>query len=254
MYRIDREFVKQAFASSTDRYNSDDPKIKLKIYHTYRVADLCDRIAKTVSGADPDLAWLCGMLHDIGRFEQIRRYDTFSDSASVDHAVFGADLLFRDDLVDSFGTYDGNTRSILETAIRNHNRFTVEEGLSDICISYCNILRDADKIDIFRVSVETPIEDIYNIPYDEIKRSAVTEAVKNGFKERHAILRSVRKTPADLLVSHISLVHELVFPISIKIVQEQGYLNKMLDFRSENKDTEEWFEYMKNFIALNYSN
>ena len=91
--KIDREAVKKAFASYVAGYNADDPKIKLKIDHTYRVADLCDRIARTVPEVSPDLAWLSGMLHDVGRFEQIKRYNTFVDADSVDHAAFGADML-----------------------------------------------------------------------------------------------------------------------------------------------------------------
>ena len=90
---MNKAAVEKAFASYTQNYDPDDPKIKLKINHTYRVADLCERIARTVPGADTDLAWLMGMLHDIGRFEQVRRYGTFMDAKSVDHAAFGADLL-----------------------------------------------------------------------------------------------------------------------------------------------------------------
>ena len=242
---MDREAVKQAFADYTDKYNSDDPKIRLKIDHTYRVADLCDRISQMVPGADPDIAWLSGMLHDVGRFEQIRRFNTFVDARSVDHAALGADLLFVDDLIDSFGEYDNDCRSLLETVIRNHNKFRIDDGLSEEYVTYCQILRDADKIDIFRVNVETPIEDIYNVSTQDLKRSAVTEGVKQGFIEKHAIPRDVRRTPADLLVSHISLVHELVYPVSIEIVKEQGFLSKMLDFVSENEDTRNWFDHMK---------
>ena len=36
---IDRERVKNTFAEYTSGYNATDPKIKLKIDHTYRVAD-----------------------------------------------------------------------------------------------------------------------------------------------------------------------------------------------------------------------
>ena len=85
---MDREKIKQTFASYTEKYDPDDPKIKLKINHTYRVADLSERIAATVPGSDADLTWLAGMLHDIGRFEQVRRYGTFLDGKSVDHAAF----------------------------------------------------------------------------------------------------------------------------------------------------------------------
>ena len=33
---------------------------------------------------DVDLAWLIGLLHDVGRFEQLKRYGTFIDSQSID--------------------------------------------------------------------------------------------------------------------------------------------------------------------------
>ena len=245
MNRIDREAVKQAFALYTAKYNADDPKIRLKIDHTYRVAELCDRIAHTVPGVNADPAWLSGMLHDVGRFEQIRRYNTFTDAESVDHAAFGADLLFVDGLIDTFGEYDEDLRSILEIVIRNHNRLKIDEGLSDLDNTYCQILRDADKIDILRVNVETPIEDIYNVSTEELRQSAVTEEVKQGFREKRAIPRSVRLTPMDFFVSHICMLYELVYPISIEIVWEQGYLNKMLEFESENEETIEWFKYMR---------
>ena len=54
-------------------------RVKLKIDHTYRVAALCARIAQSLAlpPEDVDLAWLSGILHDVGRFEQLRRYNTF---------------------------------------------------------------------------------------------------------------------------------------------------------------------------------
>ena len=101
---INRKNVINAFAEYVRNYDPSDEKIKLKIDHTYRVAGLCQSIAKSLnlSEADVDIAWLLGMLHDIGRFEQIRRFGTFSDADSVDHAEFGADLLFKEGLIRKF--------------------------------------------------------------------------------------------------------------------------------------------------------
>jgi len=84
---IDRERVKNTFAEYTSGYNATDPKIKLKIDHTYRVAELCELIARNLKldEYETDVAWLTGMLHDVGRFEQIKRYNTFNDAQSVDH-------------------------------------------------------------------------------------------------------------------------------------------------------------------------
>ena len=95
---LDRPHARQAFAEYTSHYNAADPKVKLKIDHTYRVAALCERIANSLSlpPQDVDLAWLCGLLHDVGRFEQLRRYGTFIDAKSIDHALMSVTVLFEE--------------------------------------------------------------------------------------------------------------------------------------------------------------
>lgn len=76
---IDRERIKQAFQEYTGRYDIHDEKIRLKVEHTYRVADISEQIAEKLGLSEEDiaLAWLIGMLHDIGRFEQLRRLLAF---------------------------------------------------------------------------------------------------------------------------------------------------------------------------------
>ena len=118
---MDREYIKRAFKSYTDAYDSSDPKVKLKIDHTYRVADLADKIARSIGldEEDVDLAWLLGILHDIGRFEQLSRYHTFNDRRSVDHAKLRADLL-HEGLGDIFVPKDVDY-NLVEKAVRLHN-------------------------------------------------------------------------------------------------------------------------------------
>ena len=248
---IDRNHVTHAFNQYVAAYNADDPKIALKIAHTYRVAGLCERIAPAAGVANASLAWLCGMLHDIGRFEQVRRYGTFVDAVSVDHASFGADLLFLEGLLERFvPALPAAEYRILETAIRNHSAYRISEGLTAEEQAYCHILRDADKIDIFRVNCDTPMEDIYNVTTEALRASAVTEAVKDCFRNRTAVLRSLKQTPIDYLVAHLCLVFELFYPVSRTIAREQGYVDRMLAFESENMDTRAWFEYMRERIWI----
>ena len=84
--KIDRQRALNAFQEYTAYYDKSDEKIKLKINHSYRVCGLCQQIA-VQSGFDEnevELAWLMGLLHDIGRFEQLRRYGTFIDAQSIE--------------------------------------------------------------------------------------------------------------------------------------------------------------------------
>lgn len=243
---IDRERVKNTFAEYTSGYNATDPKIKLKIDHTYRVAELCELIARDLKldEYETDVAWLTGMLHDVGRFEQIKRYNTFNDAQSVDHANFGADLLFKEGFIDTYvdGFHDDKYGAIVENAIRNHSAFRIDERLDEYTVMFCNILRDADKVDIFRVNVDTPAEDIYNVTTEELKNSQVSPEVMAAFDERHAVLRSCKKTVVDHVAGHIALTFELVYPISLQIAKERGYLDKMMAFESDNEITGKQFE------------
>lgn len=63
------------------------------------------------------------------------------------------------------------------------------------------------------------------------------------------MLRSLKKTPVDHLVGHISLVYELVYPISRKLVYEQGYLDKLMNFQSELSETNAQFAKIREKMA-----
>lgn len=235
---LDRPRALRAFAEYTAPYDPTDPKIKLKIDHTYRVAGLCERIARSegLSPADCDLAWLCGLLHDFGRFEQLRRYGTFNDALSLDHAALSATLLFEEGRIRLFCA-DDSEDALLHTAVAWHSAFALPEGLDARTRLFCDLLRDADKVDILRVNVETPLEEIYNVSTEALRQSPISPAVLQAFYEHHCVLRSLKQYPADNVIGHASLVYELCFAESLRAVQQQGYLWKLLDFTTENPQT-----------------
>lgn len=254
---IERSKVKEFFKEYTDRYNSDDGKIRLKIDHTYRVAKISDRISDALGlkGVDKDVAWLNGMLHDIGRFEQIKRYGTFNDAESIDHAALSANLLFKEGLINSFiDVTRADVQEVLkisEESIRAHNMYRIPDELDEKSNLYARILRDADKIDILRVHIDTPMEVIYNVSKEDVYNSGVTPEVMDAFYEEHCILKSLRKTPMDTLIGHLSLCFELEFGISFQIVKENGdYLNvlKIME-SSHNEETLRLYGQVRNKLV-----
>ena len=289
---INRKNVINAFAEYVRNYDPSDEKIKLKIDHTYRVAGLCQRIAESLGLSEPDvdIAWLLGMLHDIGRFEQIRRFGTFNDVQSVDHAEFGADLLFKEGLIRKFaeGYYEecelassgneeagqaysrlkdcqkdcdegklnseqvkcneGKLAGLLELAIRQHNKYRVKEGLTDKELMFCNILRDADKVDIFKVNADIPMEIIYDVTTEELKNGVITKEVLESFYKKETVLKSVRRSAVDHIVGHISLLFELVYKESYRQAKEQGYVYKLLDFKSDVPEVNAEFDGMRKYV------
>ena len=271
---INRENVINAFAEYVRNYDPSDEKIKLKIDHTYRVAGLCQRIAESLGLSEPDvdIAWLLGMLHDIGRFEQIRRFGTFNDVQSVDHAEFGADLLFKEGLIRKFaeGYYEecelarsGNEEAeqiiknnehhnkdtgLIEMAIRQHNKYRVKEDLTERQRMFCDILRDADKVDIFKVNADIPMEIIYDVTTEELKNGVITKEVLESFYKKETVLKSVRRSAVDHIVGHISLLFELVYKESYRQAREQGYVYKLLDFKSDVPEVNAEFDDMRKYV------
>lgn len=325
---INRKNVINAFAEYVRNYDPSDEKIKLKIDHTYRVAGLCQRIAESLGLSEPDvdIAWFLGMLHDIGRFEQIRRFGTFNDAQSVDHAEFGADLLFKEGLIRKFaegyyeecelarsgdeeagqaysrqkGCQEGKLNSrqgncllaqsdnqsdycqeerkikeflvnndattvddkqiiknnehhnkdtgLLEMAIRQHNKYRVKEDLTERQRMFCDILRDADKVDIFKVNADIPMEIIYDVTTEELKNGIITKEVLESFYKKETVLKSVRRSAVDHIVGHISLLFELVYKESYRQAKEQGYVYKLLDFKSDVPEVNAEFGDMRKYV------
>ena len=271
---INRKNVINAFAEYVRNYDPSDEKIKLKIDHTYRVAGLCQRIAESLGLSEPDvdIAWLLGMLHDIGRFEQIRRFGTFNDVQSVDHAEFGADLLFKEGLIRKFaeGYYEecelaepenqedeqiiknnehhNKDTGLLEMAIRQHNKYRVKEDLTERQRMFCDILRDADKVDIFKVNADIPMEIIYDVTTEELKNGIITKEVLESFYKKETVLKSVRRSAVDHIVGHISLLFELVYKESYRQAKEQGYVYKLLDFKSDVPEVNAEFDDMRKYV------
>ena len=114
--KINREKALAAFQEYTDRYDSSRDMIRLKIEHTYRVCGLCQQIARSLDlpEEEVDIAWLTGLLHDVGRFEQQRVYGTFTDADSIDHAKYGARILFGKVWEEKHGLASGSEENLSE--------------------------------------------------------------------------------------------------------------------------------------------
>ena len=241
---MNRAAALDCFENYTGHYNPDDPMIRHKIVHTLSVAGLSEKIAGSLgmTAEDVDFAWFLGLLHDIGRFEQVRRYGTFVDSQSVDHAEFGADLLFRDGLFRTFPTenFAPERRQTAETAIRLHNKLTLPEDLDGETRRFSQILRDADKVDIFRVVAEIPFEERIGKSRGLLSEAEeVSPEVLECVAGHRCVPRAARHTVLDGLIAHACMAFELVYEESRKLAAEQGNLKKLLSATDEN-DRPHW--------------
>lgn len=246
---VDKEFVKYV-----KNYDSNHGKVNLKIVHTYGVVRASEFIAKDLGLSDEDieLAKIIALLHDIGRFEQIRIYNDFRDYMTEDHANLGCKVLFKDGLIEKMIS-DRSYDDIIFKAISNHNKLAIESGLNERQLLHAKIIRDADKTDIFRVTCDDKVENIvHDATEEDMKNNNITDKVYNDFMSDKIVLHQDRKTYIDFWISYIAFIYDYNFTSGLRYIYQKDYINKMIDkFDYKNPDTKEKMEKIKNH-ALEY--
>ena len=270
MVKFKRSAALFLFNKYVDYFDFSDSRIFLKYDHMMRVAELCDEIAqdKGMSSIDAHLAWLCGLLHDIGRFEQLRIWGTFSDSESMNHAELGLVILDGEKLPDanlcSAGDFllrfpNGDKEaSIIRRAVGLHNVFRLPPDLDDRARTFCKIVRDADKVDIIRVFSQDSCKAILGITREEFLDGVISDAAMAGFREQRCLGPNDRKTDLDRLVGAVCLAFEIDNSAGLEALRKQGYMDSLIchPFGAEaiftKHDTqrkwEEVSDYMRKFL------
>lgn len=236
---IDFEKAKVAFKEYLQDYDSKYGKIELKIRHTYGVVKASEYITSNLllDKEDIELAKLIALLHDIGRFEQIKQFDCFIDNKNIEHAELGNEILFEKNLIRKF-IKDKQYDNIISKAILNHNKLAIENNLNERELLHAKIIRDADKLDNFRVKSEEDFENIIdNANRENLENSMISEKIFNDFMSSKVIISQDRKTYLDFWVSFIAFIFDFNFISGLKYIKEMDYINTIvnrLDYKNED--------------------
>ena len=220
--QINLEKAKEEFLKYTSKYDLMNKRQKGKQEHSLRVMEVSKKIAKKLNLSEEkiQLATLIGLLHDIARFEQYKQYNTFKDSQSFDHGDYALNILEKDiRKYIQIDKYD----NIIKKAIKNHNKYKIEDGLTEEELLFAQIIRDADKIDIF-------YESAYIFWKGEEKRvdeSFISPETLAKFKELKQIKKQPGKQilPIDEIVLLIAFIFDINFKESFEIIKKEDYIN-----------------------------
>jgi len=127
-----------------------DANIELKREHSRRVLQEAEGIAASLELPErlSRVVGLAALFHDIGRFPQYLRYRSFDDRRTVNHGLLGFRTLRVQKVLEGLAPKD---RATVLQAVYWHNRPHIPEGLPGDLDLTVRILRDADKLDIYRV-------------------------------------------------------------------------------------------------------
>ncbi|MDF1593269.1 MAG: HD domain-containing protein [Desulfobacterales bacterium] len=225
----------KAYVSGYLTENPDDNHaIRLKEEHTYRVCGNITLLSKKLdlSPGDILLAKTMALFHDLGRFKQYRRYRTFDDRVSQNHAALGVAEIALHNVLSACREPE---KGLITSAISHHNAAALPESQDERTLFFMRLLRDADKLDIWRVFCdyyrqrrqrqgEAPNQTIeLGLPDLPTCSRAVVAALQAG---RYARIEDLR-TLNDFKLLQISWVYDLNFQPSFKTLQQRGYIDQI---------------------------
>lgn len=240
---IDIEKAKEAFIKYTENYDLKIKAIERKQKHSLRVMELSTKIATELklSQDEINLATLIGLLHDIARFEQYTQYKTYRDVDSFDHGDYGVKILNKDirNYIDT-DEYD----KIIKCAVKNHNKYKIENGLNEKEELFCKIVRDADKLDILYEILEIFWKEDKDKP--NVEYSKIPDEVMEQILNREPVRRKKGDDDLVKLLCTVAFVFDINFDTSLTIIEQENYINRILNsFEFKDENTKKQIELIK---------
>lgn len=233
------EKVKVEFDNYVSNYDMKVKEYKIKYYHSYKVMELMKELALKLELSDEDIliSQIIGLLHDIGRYEQFDKYHTFSDINSIDHADKSVDYLFGKQHIRQFLTTDKYDKYI-KSAIKNHNKKEIDKSITDEKeLMFCKMIRDCDKIDIYRVQA---------VDFDStFKAEEVSEEVLMEFKESGIIDKQNRKSKSDSLILMLGFIFDFNYNESFDLLVETDNFDLFLGSINVDSNSEKLWRKLK---------
>jgi putative nucleotidyltransferase with HDIG domain len=232
------EFVARFYG--TDEYVN--AHLQLKQEHTQRTCAEIVHLAQELALDDSQkrVAELAALFHDIGRFPQFARYRTYNDYKSVDHCRLGVETLRQEGVL---SVLLARERQWVETAVEHHGRKRLPTDLKGQTLLFAKLIRDADKLDIFRVVVEKyrlyqadpkgfPFE--MEFPDTPECSAQVLEAVLNEQLVDYTWLRTLN----DFKLCQLGWVYDMNFSASLAALRQSGHLEALLDSLPATAETD----------------
>ena len=245
------EELKKEFKKYAKSFDMNDINIELKYLHSLRVMEIARLIAKyeKFNQEDSELAYIIGILHDYSRFTQWTNYKTFNDLTSFDHGDHGVELLFDNNEIEKFNI-DKKYYELIYKAIKHHNKYSVPQEFNAHEKLLCELIRDADKLDILYLFGINKNNDAM---FKEDNKP-ISDAVKKDFYNCRLVDRRNLRTESDRILVYFAMAFDLYFKYSYKHLKDKQIIDSMYN-NIENKELfKEYYEFMNNFINNKINN
>lgn len=247
--------VKNWFSAYVERFkHGSETAIEntiLKENHSRRVCAEILAIGRSLSLSPHalHLAELTALLHDVGRFEQYRRYGTFVDAKSVNHAGLSVEIVQSHKVLEHI---DEALRNLILRVIACHNRACLPEDGTEAFLFFAKLLRDADKLDIFRVVTDYYIQSENHrnkaIELDLPDTDGFSDEVYQNLMHRRAVDIRHLKNLNDFKLLQVGWIFDINFTASFTAVRARRYLEKIETALPASDKLQKMFEMARSHI------
>lgn len=231
------------FKKYVKSFDFNETGIKYKYYHSFRVMRISKYLSKALklNKEDKDLAIFIGLYHDIGRFNQLKEFNTMKDNKSFDHGDEGYDVLDNGNFLVDF---DKEERKIILDSVKYHNKYKINPFLNKREMMHAKLIRDADKLDIIKMLSKGKIFD-----FDRLNKDVfVTESIDKEFMKCKQLKLDKAITSGDLLLRLLAFVFDINYEESFKYLYRKNYINKIYN-KVENKEYyKKYFDIVNEYI------
>lgn len=222
-------------------FYTDDEEVQrgilIKEKHTGYVTANCMELAKYLhlNRHDSDLAEIIGLFHDVGRFRQYSIYKTFNDADSEDHADLGMKVVGE---LDFFKKLSPADFEIVKFSIGQHNKKEIAPNDDEKKILFAKIIRDADKLDIYRVLEPFFAQENADKMPKFIKGAEIADIspdfVEHFAKGEQADFREIR-TNGDRKIVRLMWIYNVNFAWTMRKISERGFIDKIIENLPRNE-------------------
>ena len=251
----DLNHLKKWFSHYVRSFYCADPvtqqAIELKEKHSLRVCREILNLGRQLGMSQNGLriAEAMALFHDIGRFDQFTRYRTFVDRKSENHAQLGVDVLRREN---TLAVLNEETRNVILKAISFHNRLSIPDGETPICMHFSKLLRDADKLDIFNLVSNYycagPGEKSNAIELDLPDTPGISDEILTSLLNGKMISMQQMQSLNDFKLLQMAWIYDINFQPAFLIIQERDYLKKMRDALPESDRIDHIYDHLLSYL------
>lgn len=231
------EFFESYVDSFTGLTPGQQENFKIKKEHSYRVAENADRLSKmlNLNGDDWKVAYLSGLFHDIGRFNQLTNYNSFNDTTSLDHAAHSVTVLKEKEALNDFSS---ELQDLVFFAIHYHNKLQLPKKGNERELMHARLLRDADKLDILKV-----LTDYYSdknkkpnhtLTWDLPAGGPVSQPVAKEILAGKLVSKEKVKNETDVKIMQLSWVYDLNFKSTFEFIFQYRFFEKIYNTLPKN--------------------